>query len=224
MDIKFQSHAHSLAAIVVGDSVSGHFSVLLQGASYSILDGTVIQLCEVVDFVPIQPDSSSIPVEVQSVLQELSAMFLAPMDLPPPRAYDHAIPLIPSASLVAMRPYCYAPALKDEIEQQLQEMLSHGIIQSRASTFSSSMLLVKKKDNSWCFCVEYHHINAIIIKGKYLVHVIDELLNELASASWFSKLDLLPNSIKFFFDRGRNIKLHSKLTAISTTSRLWPSD
>jgi hypothetical protein len=52
------------------------------------------------------------------------------------------------------------------------------------------VLLVKKKDDSWRFYVDYHHLNAITVKGKYPVLVIDESLYELASTSWFSKLDL----------------------------------
>jgi hypothetical protein len=52
------------------------------------------------------------------------------------------------------------------------------------------VLLVKKKDGSWRFYVDYHHLNAITVKGKYSVPVIDETLYELASTSWFSKLDL----------------------------------
>lgn len=72
-------------------------------------------------------------------------------------------------------PYRYAPALKEEIERQLQETLSNGIIQPSASPFSSSVLLVKKKDGSWRFYVDYNHLNAITVKGKYPVPVIDEV-------------------------------------------------
>jgi hypothetical protein len=117
-------------------------------------------------------------------------LFQEPTELPPSRACDHTIPLIPGAHPVNIRPYIFSPAMKNEIEQQIQEMLSKGIIQHSQSAFSSPVLLVKKKDKSWCFCIDYRHLNDLTVKCKYPVPVIDELLDEHHGASWFSSLDL----------------------------------
>jgi tRNA A37 N6-isopentenylltransferase MiaA len=91
--------------------------------------------------------------------------------------------LIPGARPIFVRPYRYAPALKDEIEHQVQAMLSAGLIHHSSNHFSSPVLLVKKKDNSYRFCVDYRHLNAITSKGQYHVPIIEEFLDELKQAS-----------------------------------------
>lgn len=69
-------------------------------------------------------------------------------------------------------------------------MLKFVVIQSSSSPFSSLVLLVKKKDDTFRFCVDFRHLNAITSKIKYPVLAIEELLDELTHASWFSCLDL----------------------------------
>ncbi|RLM68934.1 putative gag-pol polyprotein [Panicum miliaceum] len=134
--------------------------------------------------------SLDVPAELAAILAEFSDVFDAPSGLPPERSCDHSIPLVAGASPVAVRPYRYPPAVKDEIEKQIISMLKEGIIQHSVSPFSSSVLLVKKKDKSWRFCVDFRHLNAITLKCKYPVPLIDDFLDELGKASWFASLDL----------------------------------
>ena len=128
--------------------------------------------------------------EVQQILDQFSSVFEAPTGLPPRRQYDHHIPLVLGARPVSVHPYRVAPELKTEIERQIKEMLEQGVITHSNSAFGAPVLLVKKSDDTWRLVIDYRPLNALTIKGKYPLPIIDELLDELAGAQWFSKLDL----------------------------------
>ena len=100
------------------------------------------------------------------------------------------IPLVPNSKPVFIRPYRHNPAQKDEIEKQVKEMLLFGVIQPSTSAYSSPALLVKKKDGTWRLCIDYRQLNAVTLKRKFPMPVIDELLDELSGSKLFSKLDL----------------------------------
>jgi len=106
------------------------------------------------------------------------------------RLHDHKIPLLEGSSSVNVRPYRYPRYQKNEIEKIIVGLLNTSVIRASTSPCSSSILLVKKHDGLWRLCVDYRALNLITIKDKFPTLVIDELLDELHSAQYFSKLDL----------------------------------
>jgi len=78
----------------------------------------------------------------------------------------------------------------EAIDRHVDEMKKHGIIEPAASPWASNIVLVRKKDGTLRFCVDYRQLNAITYKDSYPLPLIDNCLNALAGSSWFSTLDL----------------------------------
>ena len=84
-----------------------------------------------------------------------------------------------------------SPCKREEVHQLLQDMLARKVIQPSTSPWASSVVLVKKKDGSTRLCIDYRKINAITHKDAYPLPRIDDTLDTLSGAQWFSTVDLL---------------------------------
>lgn len=69
------------------------------------------------------------------------------------------------------------------------------------------MLLVRKKDGGYRFCVDFRHLNALKMKSKFPVPVFDQLMDELAHARWFSTLDLRAGFHQILLREGEEFKI-----------------
>jgi len=76
------------------------------------------------------------------------------------------------------------------IDEETNRMLEYGIIKPAASPWASNVVLVKKKDGSLRFCMDYRRLNSITYKDSYPLPLIDSCLNVLSGSSWYSTLDL----------------------------------
>ena len=82
------------------------------------------------------------------------------------------------------------PAVRREEMTQVQQMLSSNVIRPSNSPWASPVVMVRKKDGSLRFCVDFHQLNAATIKDAHPLPRIDDLLDALHGAKWFSTLDL----------------------------------
>jgi hypothetical protein len=125
------------------------------------------------------------PQDLQALLTKHQTVFSTPQGLPPSRGvHDHSIPLVPGSLPPNIRPYRHPFAQKNEIEKMVQELLTVGVIRPSTSPYSSPIVMVLKKEGSWRMCPDFRALN------KFPIPVIDDLLDELSGAQFFTKLDL----------------------------------
>ena len=82
------------------------------------------------------------------------------------------------------------PAVRREEMAQMQQMLSSNVIRPSHSPWASPVVMVRKKDGSLHFCVDFRQLNTATVKDAHPLPRIDDLLDALHGAKWFSTLDL----------------------------------
>lgn len=117
-------------------------------------------------------------------------MFQEPKGLPSKRRIQHEIQLHQDCPLPNIGMYRMLVIENAEIKTQIQELLDKGVIRPRTSPCGSPIVLVPKKDGTWCICVDFRALNKIMVKNRYPLPRIDDLLDQLKDDVYFTKLDL----------------------------------
>ncbi|GJV70888.1 putative reverse transcriptase domain-containing protein [Tanacetum coccineum] len=110
--------------------------------------------------------------------------------LSPPRQVEFKIELVPGAAPIVRAPYRLAPSEMKELADQLQELSEKGFIHPSSSPWGAPVLFVKKKDGSFCMCIDYRELKKLTVKNRYPLPRIDDLFDQLQGSSVYSKIDL----------------------------------
>ncbi|PKU68484.1 RNA-directed DNA polymerase [Dendrobium catenatum] len=145
----------------------------------------------VTDAIP-RLEENQLPEAVTSVLKQFEDLLPTdlPSGLPQVRSIQHQIDFVPGANLPNLPHYKMSPKEHEILQEMVQELLDKQLIQPSLSPCAVPALLVPKKDNKWRMCIDSRAINRITTKFRFPVPRLEELLDKLAGASYFSKLDL----------------------------------
>ncbi|KAL2252569.1 UNVERIFIED_CONTAM: RNA-directed DNA polymerase [Sesamum indicum] len=136
--------------------------------------------------------SGLIPGGIKKLLMEFEDMMPEelPRKLPPKRAVDHEIELVPGTRPPARAPYRMSQPELVDLRKQLKDMLESGIIKSAKLPYGAPVLFQKKADGSLRLCCDYRALNKITVKNKYPIPLVADCFDRLSGANYFTKIDL----------------------------------
>lgn len=105
------------------------------------------------------------------------------------KSVEHCIRLSTNRPVV-MRTRPYSEEHRTAIREQINEMLGKGVIRRSSSPFATEVVMVRKKEGTWRFCVDYRMLNKITVKDKYPLPRIPDLLRLIKDSQYFVTLDL----------------------------------
>ncbi len=107
------------------------------------------------------------------------------------QSYDHKIELEDESQSSRSWLYFMSSHKLQKIKKYLEENLKKKFITLSKALFASSILFIKKKDDSLCFCVNYQKLNALIKRNRYSILLINEVLAWIQDSKYLTWLDII---------------------------------
>ncbi|GLT29252.1 hypothetical protein SLA2020_041290 [Shorea laevis] len=121
----------------------------------------------------------AIPPSVQPLFDEYRDIVPEeiPASLPPIRDIQHCIDFVPEATIPNKPTYRMSPTEHEELQRQVDELLSKGLVRESKSPYSVPALLVPKKDGLWRMCINSRAVNKITVSYRFPLPRLDDLLD-----------------------------------------------
>lgn len=128
--------------------------------------------------------------ELQQILLDFRSLFLDKINnlnmiQTKVKHYIHTTP----GQKVQSQPYSYGPAERKIIDDEIDKLIASDLIQPSTSPWSSPVVLVRKKDGTIRFCIDYRKLNKITTRDMYPLPRLDHTIDSLAGMIYFSTMD-----------------------------------
>ncbi|PAA51672.1 hypothetical protein BOX15_Mlig023015g11 [Macrostomum lignano] len=105
-------------------------------------------------------------------------------------AAQHKIELDDGARPIRQRPRRVPHAFRRQVDEKLEQMRQHGVIEPSTSPWASNLIIVRKKNNDIRVCVDWRALNNLTVKDAHPLPHLHQALDSLAGCSWFSTIDM----------------------------------
>ena len=146
-----------------------------------------------IDWAGVKMETASLSKEEQSQLKTLLgkyAQLFSSADRPIGRTSVVKHDIITEGQPIRQKYRRLPEATKPIVVREVHTMLEKGVIRRSVSPWSSPIVLVRKKDGNWRFCIDFRKVNFVTHKDAYPLPKIEETLDSLSGAKYFSTLDL----------------------------------
>lgn len=192
--------------------LTGHYAIREENGPAKQIDSKVYQqINEMIDHL----DENHRKKQLHSILVRYATIFDTSSSTTIRTKVKHTIE-IENVRPIVQRPYRRTTEQENLIDELCEELHRNKIIRPSQSPWASPVVLQKKKDGSWRFCVDYRKLNEVTRKDKYPLPRVQEIFDALTGAKYFSKLDFKGGYHQVPIDERVRLK-----TAFVTRSNLW---